>query len=270
MFDAVAPIQITRKLGPAMFAIHLARYLIVASMAATAVWYLRRTRYKVRTIQTRNATSADRRREVIQSTKTLLVFTVNGILVIWGSHEGVFRYESHGVWIDLAVLTAMVLAHESYFYWTHRLMHHPKLFKLIHREHHRSITPTVWGTYSFAFPEAVVQTFFLLLWLFFVPTPAWVMVTWLNLQLLRGAISHVGYEFFPRWWLATPLVKWVATPTHHDLHHAGGFSHNYGFYFTWWDEWMGTEHPQYQATFQEVVTRPQVGFVTGKPRQQSS
>lgn len=42
------------------------------------------------------------------------------------------------------------------------------------------------------------------------------------------------------------LFGWWNTTTHHDLHHQRGRS-NYGLYFTWWDRWMGTEHPDYQA-----------------------
>jgi Delta7-sterol 5-desaturase len=42
---------------------------------------------------------------------------------------------------------------------------------------------------------------------------------------------------------------------HHDLHHNGSFNHNYGLYFTWWDKWMGTEHPKYYAKFAEVTNR---------------
>jgi sterol desaturase/sphingolipid hydroxylase (fatty acid hydroxylase superfamily) len=30
-------------------------------------------------------------------------------------------------------------------------------------------------------------------------------------------------------------------------HAQGGW--NYGLYFTWWDRWMGTEHPDYLARF---------------------
>ena len=40
-----------------------------------------------------------------------------------------------------------------------------------------------------------------------------------------------------------------------DLHHSGGFNRNYGLYFTWWDKWMGTEHPHYAERFHEVVSR---------------
>jgi sterol desaturase/sphingolipid hydroxylase (fatty acid hydroxylase superfamily) len=147
------------------------------------------------------------------------------------------------------------VAHDAYFYWAHRFMHHPRLFAFFHRAHHKSITPTPWAAYSFAIPEAVVMVLFVPLWLFFVATPGWVMFVWLNFQIIRNAMGHAGFEFFPRWWLASPLTRWINTTTHHDLHHNGSFTHNYGLYFTWWDKMMGTEHPRYAERFAEVTGR---------------
>ncbi|MEO0917088.1 MAG: DUF2147 domain-containing protein, partial [Pseudomonadota bacterium] len=42
------------------------------------------------------------------------------------------------------------------------------------------------------------------------------------------------------------------TVTHHDLHHAHA-GYNLGLYFTWWDRWMGTEHPNYHDEFRRVA-----------------
>ena len=169
------------------------------------------------------------------------------------------RFEgSYGIWGDMALLAAIIVAHDAYFYWVHRAMHHPRLFKHFHRAHHRSITPTPWAAYSFAIPEAFVMILFVPIWLFFVATPVWVMFLWINFQIIRNAMGHAGFELHPRWWLSTPATRWINTTTHHDLHHSGGFNTNYGLYLTWWDKWMGTEHPRYAERFHEVVSRPAV------------
>ena len=47
---------------------------------------------------------------------------------------------------------------------------------------------------------------------------------------------------------------WWNTTTHHDLHHSSGNT-NFGLYFTWWDRWMGTEHPRYREEFRKVTAR---------------
>ncbi|WP_081095169.1 sterol desaturase family protein [Blastomonas sp. CCH8-A3] len=221
---------------------------------------LRRTVLTVRKIQKREATAADMRREVAQSAQSVFVYMIGACFLIWGREEGIF-YDvfgvSFGIGVDLLILAAIIIAHDAYFYWAHRLMHHPRLFRYFHRAHHRSITPTPWAAYSFAMPEAAAMFLFVPLWLFFVPTPGWVMVVWLNFQIIRNAMGHAGFEFFPRWWLDTPLTRWINTTVHHDLHHNGGFNSNFGLYFTWWDKWMGTEHPRYHEKFREVTVRTQ-------------
>jgi sterol desaturase/sphingolipid hydroxylase (fatty acid hydroxylase superfamily) len=258
MPTGLPPLDILLTRGHQIFAIDFSRYLIAASLIFTLVWVLRRTALKPRTIQKRAATTADMRREFAQSAQSAAVYVVGACFLIWGREAGVF-YDvfggSFGIGTDLAILAAIILAHDAYFYWTHRMMHHPRLFRLFHRAHHRSITPTPWAAYSFAIPEAAVMFAFVPLWLLFVPTPGWVMVTWLNFQIVRNAMGHAGFEFFPRWWLDSPLTRWINTTVHHDLHHNGGFNTNYGLYFTWWDRWMGTEHPKYTAKFREVTGR---------------
>jgi len=188
--------------------------------------------------------------------QTVAVYTLASAFIIWGIEAGVLhRFEgSRGAAADLALLAALVIAHDAYFYWVHRAMHHPRLFRIFHRAHHRSITPTPWAAYSFAIPEAFVMVAFVPLWLAFVATPDWVMVSWILFQIVRNAMGHAGFELVPRWWLSNPATRWINTTTHHDLHHSGGFNHNYGLYFTWWDKWMGTEHPHYADRFHEVVS----------------
>ncbi|MBI5277215.1 MAG: sterol desaturase family protein [Burkholderiales bacterium] len=46
--------------------------------------------------------------------------------------------------------------------------------------------------------------------------------------------------------------RWLTTTLHHEMHHAYG-RHNFGLYFTWWDRWCGTEHPEYRARLAKLV-----------------
>jgi Delta7-sterol 5-desaturase len=259
MTTGIPPLDILLNHGIAIFNFDFGRYLMAASVTFIIVWLLRRTALKTRKIQTREATFGDMRREFVQSLQSVFVYVIGVCFLIWGREVGLFHDvfgEGFGLGIDLAILAGIIIAHDAYFYWAHRFMHHPKLFKTFHRAHHRSITPTPWAAYSFAMPEAAVMFMFVPIWQFFVPTPGWVMFAWLNFQIIRNAMGHAGFEFFPRWWLSTPLTSWVNTTVHHDLHHNGSFNHNYGLYFTFWDKWMGTEHPKYQEKFAEVVNRP--------------
>ena len=98
---------------------------------------------------------------------------------------------------------------------------------------------------------------FMPVWFSLVPTPVPVVFTFLAVMILRNAMGHAGLELHPRGWASHPVLKWISTTTHHDMHHGTSYNHNYGFYFTWWDKLMGTEHPDYVKTF-DRVTGPKV------------
>jgi Delta7-sterol 5-desaturase len=239
------------------FQITFGRYLVAVAVTVALVWVLKRTSWQSRQIQPRSARWSDIGRELRASLESNLVFLIVSLIMVWGVEVGIFQRIRHslGVGTDLLLLAAVLVAHDTYFYWTHRMMHHPKLYKAFHYRHHRSTTPTPFAAYAFAAPEALLNALFIPLWQLFVATPGTVMVTFLVIQIIRNTTQHAGLELHPRWWLRNPLTRWISTTTHHDMHHSGGFATNYGFYFSWWDKMMGTEHPDYQATFARVVGR---------------
>ncbi len=242
--------------APHIFAFDLSRYLIAALLISAVVWGLRRTTWASRKIQKREATTSDFRRELFASVRTVGIYTIVSLFIVWGTMTGVYppMFDlDYGVWGNLGVFAAILIAHDAYFYWSHRTMHHPRLFKTFHRFHHKTITPTAWAAYSFAIPEAVMMALFMPIWLFFVPTPGIVVFGFLAVMIIRNCMGHAGLELHARGWASHPLLKWISTTTHHDLHHAGSFNHNFGFYFTFWDKLMGTEHPDYVATFDRVT-----------------
>lgn len=243
---------------PQIMVFDFGRYLVAAPVMLAIVWLLGKTPWVYRRIQSRRAGSVDYAREFLASLRTCLVFSVTGIGVGFGVNIGLLQEVelSLGLWRDLAVFAAIVVVHDAYFYWTHRMMHHPRLFRRFHRLHHRSITPTPLAAYAFNLPEAFVMAGFIPLWLVFVPTPVTVIFAFLTFMIVRNVMGHAGLELHARWWLKTPLTRWINTTTHHDLHHSGNFNRNYGLYFTWWDRLCGTEHPDYAGRFEQVVARP--------------
>lgn len=148
----------------------------------------------------------------------------------------------------------IVLVHDAYFYWIHRAMHTKALFKIAHLHHHKSRTPTPWTAYSFATLEAVVEAaymplFLIITSLFGLQYAGFAVFLFLWHMIIRNVMAHAGSELFPAGWVDNPLTSWISTTTHHDLHHSSG--HNYGFYFTFWDKLMGTEHPRYAEEFRK-------------------
>ena len=244
------------NIWPTIFALDLSRYLIAAGVLAAVLAAFARP-LETRRIQTALAKLSDRRREIVYSLATVLIFSLVGYGVYKGSLYGLFRIyggdlPSPATW--LIELLVIVIAHDAYFYWAHRAMHHRKLFRLFHRVHHKSRTPTPWAAYAFAPLEAVVEAGILpimaLVWSMHEVT----VLLFVTHMIVRNVIGHAGFELLPAWWMKVPILRWITTTTHHDLHHSTS-RHNYGLYFTWWDRWMGTEHPEYRDRFTAVTSR---------------
>lgn len=155
-------------------------------------------------------------------------------------------------WVSLG---AMILAHDAYFYWVHRWMHHPRRFRATHRRHHLSHITTPFTAYSFDLAEAGLMAVFVPVWLLIFPTPLLATSLFMLHQIFRNTLLHAGYELMPARKDGRPLFDFLTTATHHNLHHAQA-PYNFGLYFTFWDRWMGTENPQYHARFAAAVRKP--------------
>ena len=93
---------------------------------------------------------------------------------------------------------------------------------------------------------------FVPLWMIVVPTSWGVLSLFMLHQIVRNTLGHSGYELMPATSTGKPMVDFLTTTTHHDLHHAEA-GWNFGLYFTWWDRMMGTEHPEYHARFAQTA-----------------
>ena len=202
-----------------------------------------------RKIQQRFASRADIHREILTSLRTGVIFSLTGVGIVLGAIGGVFTvypdFETAGIGYLAVSLVAIIVAHDAYFYWTHRLMHHPRLYRHFHRTHHRSVTPTPFAAYAFDVPEALLMAAFTPLWLLMVPMHVLGLFLFMAFMIVRNVMGHAGVELMPRALADSRWFGWINATTHHDLHHSS-FHHNYGLYFTWWDRLMGTEHPAYR------------------------
>lgn len=240
--------------------IEFTRYLVGAAGVALLYWLIRRW-IEPRRIQQRLASFADRRREFRQSFETVWVFAVVNLLTL-AMIEGGLLHVARGAPV-LAILVpqviAMVILHDAWFYWMHRTLHLRQLFRLAHAAHHRSRTPTSWAAYSFAPGEAVFESIYVpamflgISWI--APIQPWAVFIFLGHQIARNAVGHSGFELAWPGFTRSRWTGWLTTSVHHDLHHQEG-RYNFGLYFTWWDRWMGTEHPRYHERFDAVVSRP--------------
>jgi lathosterol oxidase len=250
------------------FAVDAVRYAVPAFGLALILKLFWNLGLRDRKIQARMATSADRRREILTSARTVLIFSINGVLTYLGVASGIMvllgRPGLHDIPYLVASTIGLILFHDTYFYWTHRAMHHPTLFRWFHRTHHRSVTPTPFAAYAFDWPEAVVQSLIVPLWLLMVPMHALGLFVFLAFMIIRNVMGHAGVELMPRALADSRWFGWINATTHHDLHHSC-FRYNYGLYFTWWDKLMGTEHPEYRARLRgrpaDAPVLPPAGYI---------
>ncbi|MFI4966251.1 MAG: sterol desaturase family protein [Caulobacterales bacterium] len=197
--------------------------------------------------------------EVAVSVRSMAIFASVDILINLLDRWGAYPLPKIGAswgpvwfWTSLAL---MIIVHDTYIYWTHRLMHRPRLFRRFHLRHHRSSNPSPFTAYSFDLREAAVNVFFFVLWYAVTPTPWAVGPLFALHQIGRNTLLHSGYELMPAGPDGKPLFDFLTTTTHHDLHH-GQAGYNYAAWFTWWDRWMGTEHPDYLARYAKAAWRP--------------
>ena len=239
--------------GLHVFGVELARYLVAAGSVSLLLW-LGSAWTLPRRIQARVADWSDRRREFVNSLITVTIFGLTGIFILLMVNAGVYRVSGAAppLWLGLGEFAAVVVAHDTYFYWMHRGLHHRRMFRRAHLEHHRSYTPTPWAAYSFAPIEGMFEAAFMPLFLLLVPMHAGVIVAFVLHQILRNVLGHMGHELAWPGFTRSRWTGWLTTTTHHDLHHSQG-NHNYGLYFTWWDRWMGTEHPRYHEAFETAA-----------------
>ena len=144
------------------------------------------------------------------------------------------------LWWLPASLFLYLFAHDTWFYWSHRIMHHPKVFGFMHAVHHASRPPTAWAAMSFHWSEALTGAFVIPLLVFVIPIHVGVLGLVLTIMTIMGVTNHMGWEIFPRALVQGAAGRWLITATHHQRHHQI-YRGNYGLYFRFWDRLCGTD-----------------------------
>ncbi len=214
----------------------------------------RASRFDSQRIEGRKPSSGQVRREIGWSLLTSLIFAFVGWAGFLAWQAGWTKVylsvdEKGWGWFFLS-LFLMIAIHETYFYWTHRWMHLPRVFRLFHRGHHESRPPTAWAAFSFHPLEALVEALILPAFLFFFPVHPGAYVVFLFYMTIFSVIHHCGVELYPRGFARHRVFRAWVSATHHQAHHAR-FTVNYGLYFNVWDRWMKTQDPRYEESFRK-------------------
>lgn len=252
------------------FLFQFIRYIFIAGGAYWLFYHIKKEGWYYRKIQQKFPQNKDIRREIRYSVLTMLIFSAVGLGIYFLRTLGWTQiYTEVGVYGWLYLIFSVVLAifwHDTYFYWTHRIMHYPKLFPYFHKVHHLSHNPTPWAAFAFHPLEAVVEAGVLIFMVVLIPMHPIAIFLFLIFMVIMNVLGHTGYEIFPPNFLKTRMGRWQNTPTHHNMHHQLGKG-NYGLYFNFWDRWMKTNFKHYEATFEanaskteSSATKPQDPF----------
>ena len=235
------------------FMIVIGRYLLIAGLFYLVFhkWFF--LRFKQRKINNKTYKPGQFKTEFKWSCITSLIFSISGALtvLIWqkGFTKAYSKIDEYGWWyLPVSLVTIMIL-HETYYYWLHRWMHHPKIFPIVHKIHHDSNITSPFTAFSFHPLEGILQAVFMPMVIFVLPLHYYVIIINLTIMTFSSVINHLDIEIYSSSFLKGP-GKWLIGATHHSLHHRQ-FKYNYGLYFTFWDKLKKTESPLFEQLFEE-------------------
>jgi signal peptidase I len=227
---------------------HLLLYVTAAGGAYLVFHVLFKRWLAARQIRQGEPGMASMRRDILYSLSSMVIFALVGVLthhlVLHGWTKLYFRIERHGWTYFWFSLVAMIALHDTWFYWTHRMMHWRRLFPIMHRVHHLSRTPTPWSALAFHPTEAIVHAIIFPFAAMLLPLHPSIALLWLVYMIAINVWGHLGFELFPAGFRRHWLFRWHNTTTHHDMHHQY-LNGNYSLYFNFWDRVMRTNHPDY-------------------------
>lgn len=134
-----------------IFAVVIGRYFLIAGLFHGLFYLWFPQRWQSRQVNQSKYKPGQFRREVKWSVITALLFALagSGLLVLWQKGYTKVYLSIHDYplwWLPVSLIIAMLL-HETYYYWLHRWMHQPKIFRIVHKVHHDSHITSAWTAF---------------------------------------------------------------------------------------------------------------------------
>jgi len=241
-----------------IFIVLILRYIFIAGLI-WLIWYkFIRRNIAYKKIQLRLPSNRDYKREIGYSMLTITIFAAVPALMLLTPFRQYTQYyrdiDQHGRLYFWLAIPLMFLIHDTYFYFAHRLMHHPKLFKAFHLVHHKSTNPSPFAAFAFQPLEAVVEAGIFAILVMIMPMHPIHLLVFFFVMIVYNVYGHLGWELYPKGFSKHPIGKWINTSLSHNQHHQY-FTGNYGLYFLWWDRLFGTIRSDYDTKFEEVKSR---------------
>ncbi len=214
------------------------RYLILAGIPFLFYYVLIEKKVRGKKIQKKRPDKKQISKEILYSLVSLLLYGTGIWLFLDWLQSGITLHygaiSDYGIAYFIVSFLLMVIIHDTYFYWTHRLIHHRKLFPLVHKVHHQFTNPTPWAAFSFHPLEAIISMGVIPVIIFCIPWHQNALIVFVTFMTLYDVYIHLGYNIEQLY-----LGKWQNSAADHNYHHQNARV-NYGLYFTFWDRLMGT------------------------------
>lgn len=222
---------------------NISRYLFLAGLAYFIFWKWGFDKFQDKFLYKERPKSSDIKREVFYSVLSTLIFLIPTIFALsvrdLGWNKVYFNLQDKSLtWYVLSYFVVFFV-HDTYFYWTHRLMHHKRLYRYFHHVHHLSKKPTPLAAFAFHPLEALVEAGVFVIISFVLPVHFSVLVIFNLFSLFMNVYGHLGFSLFSEKQLESFPLSLFGHSTHHSWHHQF-YQGNYGFYLRFWDKAMGT------------------------------
>jgi sterol desaturase/sphingolipid hydroxylase (fatty acid hydroxylase superfamily) len=167
------------------------------------------------------------------------MWTLVEVLMLWcfaNGHASWLNWSEHPYWLTFMLFMTPVI-HEVNFFFIHRAIHWPPLYKWIHSVHHNSVNPSPWSSLSMH----PIETFLyhgVVWWHLVLPSNPLIALFQLHMAGYGAVNGHIGFD-------KLELTEDTALDSHgylHYLHHKY-FEVNYGADgLVPLDKWFGTWH----------------------------
>jgi sterol desaturase/sphingolipid hydroxylase (fatty acid hydroxylase superfamily) len=160
------------------------------------------------------------------------------VLMFWSLANGyvpMLTWTANPVWFVAFFL--LIPAWESfYFYWIHRFLHIPWLYKKVHSLHHRNINVGPWSGLSMHPVEQFIYLGTVFIHFIIGAHPVHILFH-LQYYTLTAATTHTGFEAM----VVKDKNRLKLGTFHHQMHHRY-FECNYGGLEIPWDKFFGSFH----------------------------
>ncbi|KAK5162384.1 c-5 sterol desaturase [Oleoguttula sp. CCFEE 6159] len=147
-----------------------------------------------------------------------------------------------GLWYNILQFPLFIAFTDFFIYWIHRGLHHPAIYKRLHKPHHKWIMPTPYASHAFHPLDGYMQSVPYHVFPFIFPLQKFAYIALFTFINVWTVFIHDG-EYVAN----SPIINGAACHTMHHLY----FNYNYGQFTTVWDRLGGSYRKPNEELFRK-------------------